>query len=469
MKILHYLSGLPPVRGGGMIRYALDLAEAESETDEVFLLLPGKISVYSKKRSRVTVYRDGNWKQIPAFRIKNPLPVPMGNGILDIQRYTISCNKSGYYEFLKRITPDIIHIHTFMGLHAEFLEVASEMKIATIYTTHDFFGICPTAHMICRGSVCEHPGNKCWECSLQAFSETRNILEQSAVYALYRRNRFLIKFFRKSLLRGKFTVLRSCQFRGEKTTAKVGRMNGIGSFLYQEEYNKLLKYYKRMFYYVTMFHFNSSLTRIIYEKYLGALNGEVVLISNNSIHDNRKVKTGSNMLRLGFLGGNVAVKGLNRLQQAVSQLYRQGLRDIELHVYGTVESCQYPFCQYHEPYMPDQLETIFDGMDVLVVPSCCIETFGMVVLEALSFGVPVLVTEKVGARDILLNSHKEIGLIVADSVAALKDAILDCDLHRDKLQEMNCNIRSECIDFEYRNHVAQMRDMYDKCTSILML
>lgn len=465
MRILHYLSGLPPVRGGGMIKYALDLAEEESKTDEVLLLLPGKISVYKKKRSKVEICRDRCWKQIPVYRIKNPLPIPMANGILDIERYTMPCDKSGYYEFLKNVTPDIIHIHTFMGMHAEFLEVVAEMKIATIYTTHDFFGICPTAHMICGECVCEYPGDKCQECSLQAFSETRNILEQSAVYAFYRRNHFLIKLFRNSFFKGKFSALRSCHQKGNETKAQEQK---VDSFLYQEKYRRLLKYYKKMFYNITAFHFNSSLTRRIYEKYLGTLKGEVILISNKGISDNRKTKTGGNMLRLGFLGGNVAIKGLDNLQQAVSQLYRQGLKDIELHVYGEGEAFSYPFCQYHGPYAMEQLETIFDEMDVLVVPSCCIETFGMVVLEALSFGVPVLMTDQVGAQDILLNSHTEIGWIVTNSVQSLKAAILDCDLHRDKLQKMNCNIRNECIDFEYRNHVVQMRSMYDKFTFALI-
>ena len=40
-------------------------------------------------------------------------------------------------------------------------------------------------------------------------------------------------------------------------------------------------------------------------------------------------------------------------------------------------------------------------MDMLIVPSLCYETFGLVVLEALSFGVPVMVSATVGAKDIV--------------------------------------------------------------------
>jgi len=48
-------------------------------------------------------------------------------------------------------------------------------------------------------------------------------------------------------------------------------------------------------------------------------------------------------------------------------------------------------------------------MDVLAVPSSWMETFGMVVLEALSCGVPVIVTEKVGAKDIINRAYKRCG------------------------------------------------------------
>lgn len=40
-------------------------------------------------------------------------------------------------------------------------------------------------------------------------------------------------------------------------------------------------------------------------------------------------------------------------------------------------------------------------MDVLVVPSIWKETFGFVVLEALSYGVPVIVSDNVGAKDVV--------------------------------------------------------------------
>lgn len=45
---------------------------------------------------------------------------------------------------------------------------------------------------------------------------------------------------------------------------------------------------------------------------------------------------------------------------------------------------------------------IFDYTDILVAPSIWYETFGFTVLEALSYGVPVIISGNVGAKDILV-------------------------------------------------------------------
>ena len=43
-----------------------------------------------------------------------------------------------------------------------------------------------------------------------------------------------------------------------------------------------------------------------------------------------------------------------------------------------------------------------ENIDMVIVPSVWHETFGFTVLEALSYGVPVLVSENVGAKDLIV-------------------------------------------------------------------
>ena len=52
------------------------------------------------------------------------------------------------------------------------------------------------------------------------------------------------------------------------------------------------------------------------------------------------------------------------------------------------------------PVLPERLQEIYESADIFVQPSID-EGFGMTVLEALSYGLPLVVTENVGAKDLL--------------------------------------------------------------------
>lgn len=87
----------------------------------------------------------------------------------------------------------------------------------------------------------------------------------------------------------------------------------------------------------------------------------------------------------------------------------------------------------HDRYAYTDLDTVFEDVDLLVVPSIWYETFGYVVLEALSHGVPVLMSSNVGSRDILAQGA---GVIVEDITArGLYDALKK--ITSGQLSEMN--------------------------------
>lgn len=47
MKILHYILGFPPMRGGGLTRYVVDLMHAEKELGhDVYAMYPGNFSFF---------------------------------------------------------------------------------------------------------------------------------------------------------------------------------------------------------------------------------------------------------------------------------------------------------------------------------------------------------------------------------------------------------------------------------------
>ena len=77
----------------------------------------------------------------------------------------------------------------------------------------------------------------------------------------------------------------------------------------------------------------------------------------------------------------------------------------------------------HKPYSYQELPNVMDQFDVLVTPSEWEETFGFTVLEALSYGIPVIVSDKVGAKDLILEGKN--GFVVASSIETLKFQIND--------------------------------------------
>lgn len=72
-----------------------------------------------------------------------------------------------------------------------------------------------------------------------------------------------------------------------------------------------------------------------------------------------------------------------------------------------------------------------DETDILVTPSVWNETFGYTVIEALSYGVPVIVSSHVGAKDIVPAGAG----IIFDNEIELKTAIKS--LTKERLESMN--------------------------------
>ena len=90
-----------------------------------------------------------------------------------------------------------------------------------------------------------------------------------------------------------------------------------------------------------------------------------------------------------------------------------------------------PYIRVHDRYSYADLQGIFDETDVLVAPSIWYETFGFTVLEALSYGVPVVISGNVGAKDILVDG------IVVEDITSQKLCLVLQNITRKKLEKMN--------------------------------
>ncbi len=441
--------GIPPVRTGGMVRYAADLMVQQMQMGaDVSLLIPGRISLFGDCGQKTKVFkRRKDFRKIPTYMIFHPLPIPMCNGILDIKAYTKSCNQEAFRLFLQELCPDIIHIHTFMGLHREFLTQARSMGIPIVFTTHDYFGICPAAVMLFQGNLCEDKQwEKCGECSKAAFGKSRWCLEQSGIYRIFRKHHWMVMLAKKAVRL--FTLL-------------AGQEKGRSGAFWQPDYTLLQEYYMSMFRMVSAFHYNSSVAKKIYESRLGRRKGSVILISHAGIADNRRRYHYGKILRIGYFGSWVSYKGFFDLLKVCSRLYEEGCTDLELHLYSDTASRKEKFVRNHPYFTTEQMDSIIRSIDVLAVPGRWPETFGLAALEAVSYGVPVIVSEHTGAKDILEGAALG-GFVYDGSRQGLQRVLKEIYWHRELLVQANSDIVHMDHKFDYPSHVQEILNMYQQ-------
>lgn len=453
MKILHYSLGLPPYRTGGLTKYSHDLMiEQVKRGEEVYLLFPG----YFNKLNNTYIKQYSNYNKIQVYEIINPLPVPLLKGIKDPILFMEKVSKEIYIEFLLTINVKIVHIHTFMGLHIEFLNACKKLNIKIIYTTHDYFGLCPKVNFIdSKDNLCEmRNSEKCTICNMNGDSFKKIKILQSRTYRKF-----------KNL--GGIDILKNIHCKIKKSS------NFLKSKIESKQYNNnltidnnkmsdLLEYYSKMFDLVDFFLFNSNITKSVYCRFLST-KGKVIPITHKSIKDNRKIKNYNNeTLRVSYLGPNKTYKGINILINTMNSLYKRGYKNIILSLYGDENFSIVPVGNNvinNGKYRYEELEDIFNKTDILVVPSIWYETYGFITLEALSHGVPIILTNKVGSKDILLkNNIRE--FVIDDDSKILEEKLIEIYKDRSILEVYNKEIIN--IEFNYliKKHYEDIKLVY---------
>ncbi|WP_185806980.1 glycosyltransferase [Bacillus salinus] len=433
MKILHYSLGLPPSRSGGLVRYAIDLMEDQARVKgtTIFHLYPGSIDPLNK-RTRIT-----KTKKVVSnathFQIINSLPLPLFRGIKHPEDFMLSGPYEEYFNFLKDVNPDIIHVHTLMGVHKEFFESAKNLGIKTVYTTHDYFGICPTINLY-KDSLKKNCGNfeqgaGCVKCNTNAMSTSSLFLTQTPLYPLLRN---LKKWIKKNAVNHDIPI--------NLDKKDINREEA-------DKYFQLREFYFDIFNKIDVFHFNSSISEGVFRRYLPNINGKVLNITHNGIKDvNYSLHNVSSKIRLGYLGPMKEYKGFNLVLDAVKLL---PFDKYDLHLYGDEGDFELPKNVFlHGKYSHKELDSVFSNIDVLIVPSIWYETFGFIVLEALNHGIPTIVSDTVGSKDLVKEDY---GWVYnSNRLSDLVELVNSIDQNAVNLKK--CNIKNNFKAITIKNH-----------------
>lgn len=417
MKIMHYFLGFPPYRSGGMTKFAYDLMLTQiSQGNEVVALWPGQIKLLS---SKVFIKKRKQIKGIKNFEIINPLPISYDEGIREVDAFIKTCSVETFECFLKRELPDVVHIHTLMGLYKEFLEAAGKLNIKTVFTTHDFFPICPKVTLFRKGKSCDGCLDNCPNCNATALSLKKIIILQEPIYRALKDSILMKKIRRKH--RSDFL---------EKKDEDISDVS-------VNDYKRLRDFYISMLSMIDVIHFNSSVSKECYLGYFTPKNNIIVPISHSDIHDMKQKKTFDDYLKITYLGAGSGAKGFFLLKDALDRLWKRK-HNFELNIFFR-PSNETMYMRIHERYNYEQLGDVFKNTDILVVPSIWNETFGYTALEALSFGTPVIVSDTVGAKDIIAEGC---GIVINDIDADKIVSVIE-GLTKEQLEIMNAKIIKE--------------------------
>ena len=148
------------MRSGGLTKYASDLMLEQSKRHNVTLLSASGWSLFSKN---ISFRRTSDWGNIRHYNINNSLPIPLLYGIKNpkdfYDGYSITTRAMEY--FYQEVKPDVLHVHTLMGLPKELLEFLKIKGVKLVFSTHDYFGICPQVNLVNhKGEICDGPNEE---------------------------------------------------------------------------------------------------------------------------------------------------------------------------------------------------------------------------------------------------------------------------------------------------------------------
>ncbi len=176
----------------------------------------------------------------------------------------------------------------------------------------------------------------------------------------------------------------------------------------------------------------------------------------------RKIGYSKKGFRILYVGTITKKKGVHLLVEAFNHL---SLQDATLHLLGAVShdntilnNINFPIS--HTGFVDHaHLASIYQEADLFVFPSF-LDSWAMVVIEAMACGLPVIVSENTGAKDAVEQGG---GFVVpVGDVEAIKEKILFFYHNRSALQEMGEKAYQIAQHYTWENYHAQIKKIFDK-------
>jgi len=452
LKVMHVGYDYNPweVGRGGVIVYQWAIMKALSQTGYDVSFFMGsrhtisnklKISMYSKDGVQVIEMINSPRRHLD-FDC-NPLDHLVNRKIDDMTE-----------EVLEREKPDIVHIHDPRLFTVSVIDVIKRRDIPVIKTVHNYFDLCPQAELMFKGkSMCTdyEEGRRCREC--MSFLPTENPVKERISNSL--RGTIIHPFLKR--------LWRTLKGRGTHADSFDSQGNSLLPYP-AESYRKRRASFIERLHMLDMIHCYSARSAEILAHYgIDKKKITVIPVSSDSLAGIRqkRVRSGDQPVVFGYLTGASTIKGYEVLLDSFSKLDQSRAR---LVAYGFDEPGRFqdrsPLlnAEFCGAYNTLHLNKILSEIDVGIVPSVWEEVFGIVGIEFLSAGVPVIGSNIGGIPEWL--KDRENGLLVRagdreDLTRKMKMFVDDTEL----ISRLRNNIRPwKSMD----DHLNEIKNLYEQ-------
>ena len=303
-----------------------------------------------------------------------------------------------FEKILCREQPDIVHTHNLAGFSVAIWDTVKRYRLPIVHTIHDHYLLCPRSTMFREGRNC---ASICFDCGLYAWPRRR-------------------------------------------MTALVDAVTGVSRFILDRHLN--------------YGYFTKSKRYVVYNGYNAPLGGTPQSRVEQSCSD-------SNMalpLRFGYLGRLHPTKGVDQLVRSFltlpsgrAELWIAGKGDPGYEAKLKEMAAGRENVRWLGFVSPDEL---LRSVDVLVVPSMLHDSAPMVVLEALSNGVPVLGAQRGGIPELV----GEAGWVFdPEKPGELEAQLQRCLNHPSEVRAMRQRALKRAKQFSLENMLAGYLHIYE--------
>jgi len=350
----------------------------------------------NKKDYSTLAQTRGNIRSIKIVKNSHPLLSTLNDPLFFARDNKID---GAFEDILLSEDPDIVHIHHLGNLSYSLIDIVKRHGYPLAITLHDFAYICNGVFKdMSKPYSCELTLSSCREC-FRKFYYSR--LESYLEYRLGQPFSKLAKIFQ---------VVR----------------NMLKGLSIEKLYKMRIKYYTDLLKRADAIIAPSKFVKNTFSGFVPASKISVIPHGIDISFVGKLAKANSKVLRFGYVGGPHTHKGIDVVLQAC-----RWIKNAKLLLFGN-EPFSPVIKRYKEKYARSKNiifkgvykspETVFNNIDVLIIPSLCGETFSLALHESLAAKVPVIAS-RIGVFEEIINNNRNGFLFEAGSAKDLTDKI----------------------------------------------